>query len=299
MENNNKITGYDLSRNFIDFSFENPSKIKPNHYALYFFAIEHCNRLGWKKEFGLPTTMTMEAIGIRSYNTYINTFTDLESFGFIKVIEKSKNQYSSNIIALSNFDKALDKALDKAFIKHNAKQSESTKQSISSIDKQSNQEQINQSTNNKETILPNKNSAEEILRDVRIIPVYNLDNELNGFGGKIKNNKIDFDQVKDIFNSVCVNLPKVKVITKKREGMITARAEEYSLEIIGDVLVKASKSDFLNGKVREWSANFDWIFNPTNFLKILEDNYLNKTVSKEQTINRQSMETINNNAKGW
>lgn len=130
------MNSYDLSRKFTDFSFENPSLIKPNHYALYFFAIEHCNRLGWKKEFGLPTTMTMEAIGIRSYNTYINTFNELVNFGFFKLIEKSKNQYSSNIIELSNFDKSQDKALDKAFIKHTTKQSESTQQSIDSIIKQ-------------------------------------------------------------------------------------------------------------------------------------------------------------------
>lgn len=73
------MNSYELSRSFTNFSFENPSKIKPNHYALYFFAIEHCNRLGWKKEFGLPTTMTMEAIGVKSYNTYIKT---LIHFGF-------------------------------------------------------------------------------------------------------------------------------------------------------------------------------------------------------------------------
>ena len=130
------MNGYDLSRNFVNFSFENPSKIKPNHYALYFFAIEHCNRLGWKKEYGLPTTMTMEAIGIKSYNTYIKTFNELVEYGFFNLIERSKNQYSANIIELSNNDKALDKALDKAFIKHATKQSESTQQSISSIDKQ-------------------------------------------------------------------------------------------------------------------------------------------------------------------
>src|SRR5690606_763062 len=132
-----------LSRKFVDFSFENPSKVKPNHYALYFFAIEHCNRLGWKKEFGLPTTMTMEAIGIKSYNTYSKTFNDLVHFGFFNLIEKSTNQYSANIIALSNFNKALDKALDKAFIKHASKQSESTHQSIDSIDKQQTNKQIN------------------------------------------------------------------------------------------------------------------------------------------------------------
>jgi len=130
------MDSYTLSRNFFNWSFENPEKIKPNHIALYFFCIEHCNRLGWKQKFGLPTTMAKEAIGIRSYNTYVETLTDLVEFGFLQLLEKSKNQYSSNIIALSNFDKAHNKALDKALIKHGTKQGESTIQSIDSIDKQ-------------------------------------------------------------------------------------------------------------------------------------------------------------------
>lgn len=133
------MNGYELSRNWFDWTFENPERINPNHTALYFFIIEHCNRLGWKEKFGLPTTMAKEAIGIRSYNTYINTLNDLVEFGFIKLIEKSKNQYSSNIIALSNFNKALDKALDKALTKHGTKQGES----IDSINKQKTIEQIN------------------------------------------------------------------------------------------------------------------------------------------------------------
>lgn len=132
------MNSYELSRKWFDWTFENPERINPNHTALYFFIIEHCNRLGWKEKFGLPTTMAKEAIGIRSYNTYINTLNDLVEFGFVKLIEKSKNQYSSNIVALSNFDKAPDKALDKAMIKHTTKQRES----ISSINKQETKEQI-------------------------------------------------------------------------------------------------------------------------------------------------------------
>ena len=132
------MNSYDLSRKWFDWTFENPERINPNHTALYFFIIEHCNRLGWKEKFGLPTTMAKEAIGIRSYNTYINTLNDLVEFGFVNLIEKSKNQYSSNIIALSNFDKAHDKALDKALIKHGTKQRES----IDSINKQETKEQI-------------------------------------------------------------------------------------------------------------------------------------------------------------
>lgn len=155
----NNLTGYDLSRNWFDFCFENPDLIKPNHSALYFFCIEHCNRLGWKEKFGLPTTMAKEAIGIRSYNTYKKTLDSLDEWGFIKIIERSKNQYSSNIIAISNFNKAnnkaLDKALDKALIKHRSKQSESTDQSIDSINKQETIKQLNKEPiNNKVEIWP-------------------------------------------------------------------------------------------------------------------------------------------------
>lgn len=129
------MNGYELSRIWFDWCFENPEKISPNHSALYFFAIEHCNRLGWRKKFGFPTEMAKDAIGIKSYKTYISTLNDLVDWGFIEMVEKSKNQYSANIIALVNFTKALDKALDKAITKHVSKQVESTYQSIASIDK--------------------------------------------------------------------------------------------------------------------------------------------------------------------
>jgi hypothetical protein len=141
---------FQLYRDFWDYTFNNPDKIKPNDIAIYSFAIEHCNRLGWKKKFGFPTTMAMEATGIKSYSVYKKHFDNLIDCGFFEIIEFSKNQYSSNIIALKeNYkanDKAQYKALDKALIKHGTKQSESTVQSIDSITKQMNNrtnEQLN------------------------------------------------------------------------------------------------------------------------------------------------------------
>lgn len=155
-----ELTGYDISRAWFNFCFDNPELVTPNHSALLFFAIEHCNRLGWKQKFGFPTTMAKDAIGIRSYNTYINTLNDLVEFGFIKMIEKSKNQYSSNIIALSKNDKARNKALDKAMIKHVTKhplkQGESINESISSINKPI--------TNNIEPITNNINIQKQELK---------------------------------------------------------------------------------------------------------------------------------------
>lgn len=123
---------FELSRNFWNWAFENPEKINTNHAAIFFFAIEHCNRLGWKDKFGFPSQMVMEAIGIKNWRTYSNTLNDLVDFGFIEMIEISKNQYSSNIIAIVKNTKATTKALDKALQKHSTKQS----QSIVSINKQ-------------------------------------------------------------------------------------------------------------------------------------------------------------------
>ena len=127
---------YTLYRNFWDFAFANPEKIKPTHVAIFSFAIEHCNRLGWKQKFGLPTSMAMEAIGVSSYKTYVKAFNELVEFGFIDLIEKSRNQYSSNIIALAKFTNAGTKALDKALLMHGRKQDQSTDESTASIDRQ-------------------------------------------------------------------------------------------------------------------------------------------------------------------
>ena len=136
------MTGYELSRNFFDWCFENPEKISPNHIAIYFFALEHQNRLGGKDKFGFPTQMAMDALGIKKHQTYIKYFNELVEFGFFKLIQKSTNQYSANIISISFAMPKKGKALDKAFIKHRAKQTQSNGQSNSSIDKQYNKEQI-------------------------------------------------------------------------------------------------------------------------------------------------------------
>lgn len=120
------MNGYDLSRNFCNWAFENPDKVKPIHYAIFYFAIEHCNRLGWKDKFGLPSQMVMEAIGVKNWRTYSAGLHELVEFGFIEMVETSKNQYSSNIIAIVKNTKAPTKALDKALQKHSTKHSQST-----------------------------------------------------------------------------------------------------------------------------------------------------------------------------
>jgi hypothetical protein len=86
--------------------------------------------------------MVMEATGIKSYRTYKNHFDELIEYGFFNIIEFSKNQYSSNIIALDFKAKAPTKALDKSLQKHSTKQGQSTV----SIDKQVTSKQVNNKT---------------------------------------------------------------------------------------------------------------------------------------------------------
>ena len=140
------MDSFTLSRNWFNFSFENPELINPAHSAILFFAIEHCNRLGGKEKFGFPTQMTMDALGIKKNQTYTKYLNDLVNWGFIKMVQKSTNQYSANIISLVYALPKKDKALDKAFIKHQSKQTESTGQSKDTIDKQVNKETKKQFT---------------------------------------------------------------------------------------------------------------------------------------------------------
>ena len=121
--NKDQISGYELSRDWFDWSFENPELITPTHTAVYFFTLEHWNRLGQKEKFGLPTAMCMDAIGVKNWRTFSNAFTDLVNWGFLKLITKSKNQYSATVVAVVKNTKANTKALTKATQKHVQKQS--------------------------------------------------------------------------------------------------------------------------------------------------------------------------------
>jgi len=84
-----------------------------------------------------------------------------------------------------------------------------------------------------------------------------------------------FQEIVKIFNSVCKELPIVSEITQDRKKAILVIESKYGLDKIGTVFQLTSQSYYLNGKINNWKASFDWILNPKNFLKILENNYKN------------------------
>lgn len=84
-------------------------------------------------------------------------------------------------------------------------------------------------------------------------------------------------------------IPHRLAYTPRREAAVKARAREHGKEALKIVTEKAAESDFLNGKSgNSWLANFDWIFRPNNFVKVLEGNFDNvKTNSNGNNIGKQ------------
>lgn len=108
------MNGYELSRVWFAYTYNHPDKFSPIDSALYFWIIEVFNRARWPEKVYLPSGQAMQHICCKSYKAYINSFNKLEAEGFIKVVERSKNQYTANIIALVSNAKALTEASTKA-----------------------------------------------------------------------------------------------------------------------------------------------------------------------------------------
>jgi len=95
----------------------------------------------------------------------------------------------------------------------------------------------------------------------------------------VKSIPIPFEQIKQMYNEICVSLPKIQVIDGERRKAVAARYKTYGgdLEIFRILFEKSEASDFMKGaNNRNWSADFDWITKPTNMAKILEGKYDNR-----------------------
>lgn len=104
--------------------------------------------------------------------------------------------------------------------------------------------------------------------------------------------KIDFVGLMNYFNSTFKDkLPVIKSIDDKRKKAIKARIAQYNKQAIFDVFQLVLNSPFLLGQNdKNWRCDFDWIFKPTNFTKILEGNYNGKrtdtTATRKESVSR-------------
>ena len=104
---------------------------------------------------------------------------------------------------------------------------------------------------------------------------------------------VDFVGLMKFFNRTMEEagaiIHRCKSCDGNRREFVRARIREHGLEAVYEMITKASQSDFLNGKSRSgWVADFTWLFRPSNFQKVLEGNYDNRTNNYNETNNHQS-----------
>ena len=94
--------------------------------------------------------------------------------------------------------------------------------------------------------------------------------------------RVNYEQIKDLYNEICVSFPRLTTLSDSRKKAIKARLNKYTVEDLKKVFEKAEASDFLKGSnIRNWQANFDWLIKDSNFAKVKDGNYDNKKSVKK------------------
>jgi len=94
-------------------------------------------------------------------------------------------------------------------------------------------------------------------------------------------NVIDYESIIENYHVLCPKMNKVQAINDNRKGFINARVSEFGISKVTEVIRIAGESSFLNGSNdKAWKADFEWMMRPTNFIKIMENKYQNKTEKK-------------------
>ena len=93
----------------------------------------------------------------------------------------------------------------------------------------------------------------------------------------------DYQQIVDMFHTICKSFPKIRSLSQARKKAIKARLNTYSLDDFKAVFENAEASSFLKGSNdRNWTATFDWLIKDSNMAKVLEGNYADKGKRKEK-----------------
>lgn len=89
-------------------------------------------------------------------------------------------------------------------------------------------------------------------------------------------------EVVDLYNAICTSLPKVVRLTdKRRRAVRLIYGKGYTPEQLDEAFRRAQASSFCAGQNdRHWKADFDWLLNENNLVKVLEGKYDNPAAAK-------------------
>ena len=91
-------------------------------------------------------------------------------------------------------------------------------------------------------------------------------------------------EIFNFYNKHRNKMQEAQILSDTRISQIKSRVKKFGADKVKEVIILSSKSDFMNGiNSQEWKANLDWIIKPTNFIKILEGNFKNKSNAQQRS----------------
>lgn len=97
----------------------------------------------------------------------------------------------------------------------------------------------------------------------------------------------EVEQFIEDYNSICVSLPKCRLLTDKRKKAVLKLLKKYPYEDVLTVFKKLEASDFCtNRKGTGWKASFDFILSEDKFINVLEGKYDNAKGRGVETISQ-------------
>lgn len=108
--------------------------------------------------------------------------------------------------------------------------------------------------------------------------------------------RVPYKQIQELYNSICVDLPRCTELTNMRKKLLKARWKQYpDLAFWQSFFERVQASDFLCGRSAPTNgrppfvADFTWIIRPENFQKILEGKYDNRNSNWLKRLAEQAM----------
>lgn len=253
---------------------EQHQTVSPGAQLLWFKLIDRANRSGWPDWFQVGAKTLMELIGVESKNTFNNYKNELLQLGLIDYKRGRRGKLSR--FHINDFDKTTNRPIlgskfEPSYVSNNMSNKYPNPGLINELD------QI--TPGEKRPLDKDKDKDKDNIDITNVISLSSNEDD-----------SINLKKLKEFWNKHCGAMPKITCVRGKRLTTVKARIREFSKQDVRVAILNAEQSDFLNGNNKNgWIANFDWIFKPNNFPKVLEGNY-----NKSQNLNKMSDNDISN-----
>lgn len=136
-----------------------------------------------------------------------------------------------------------------------------------------------------------KLTAGNVTCNVTVTESNATDKDIEEEKNEIKKEKINYQLIADMYNSICTSFPSIRSLSDARKKAIGARLKTYTVDDFKTVFENAEASSFLKGgNNRNWTASFDWLMKDANMAKVLDGNYCDRSKTPAHQINRDDYE---------